>query len=301
MPQEDMSVLMQKASSRAYALGYFESWNLESLQGVIDAAEESRSPVLVGFNGGFLSGDDRLAGERLSWYAALGKSAAESARVPCGLVFNECPRDDWVEQAVTSGFNLVMPADSSAPLDRYAQRVSSLARLAHSHGAMVEAELGELPSGVAGQRNGHGSLTEPSLAADFVEATGIDLLAVSVGNVHVKVDGTQELDLIRLEAIHRRVSVPLVLHGGTGIAPLSLRDAIALGVTKVNYGTCLKQAYLRAVRRALDCQSLDPHRLLGMGGFDDVMVAGRLAVKEAVLERIGLLGCRGQADGPGGS
>jgi len=91
------------------------------------------------------------------------------------------------------------------------------------------------------------------------------------------------------------VQVPLVLHGGTGIAPDALRAAIALGVAKVNFGTYLKQRYLRATHSALHSDEADPHRLLGMGGPDDVLVAGRLAVRDAVLERIDLLGCRGKA------
>jgi fructose/tagatose bisphosphate aldolase len=118
---------------------------------------------------------------------------------------------------------------------------------------------------------------------------------VSVGNVHVKLDGSQALDLHRLEEIRDRVPVPLVLHGGTGIATDSLREAIALGVAKVNYGTYLKQAYLKAVRAALSRDCAHPHRLLGMGGREDILVAGRLAVRDAVLRRIGVLGCCGRA------
>ena len=188
MPLESISSLLESALRGGYAVGYFESWNIESLQGVIDAAEQTHSPIIAGFNGGFLSGHDRLAGERLSWYAALGRAAAESASVPCGLLFNECPADDWVALAVKSGFNLVVPADASAPFDRYVERVSALARLDHAHGVAVEAEVGELPSGVAGHGSGGGSRTDPSLAARFVSATGFDLLAVSVGNVHVKAE-----------------------------------------------------------------------------------------------------------------
>lgn len=119
---------------------------------------------------------------------------------------------------------------------------------------------------------------------------------MSVGNVHVKVDGTQDLDLGRLAEIHRQVKLPLVLHGGTGISACSLRQAISLGVAKVNYGTYLKQSYLRGVRGALDGEGLDPHRVLGMGGADDLLVAGRFGVRDAVLERIDLLGCCGRAD-----
>ncbi|MGC8640746.1 MAG: class II fructose-bisphosphate aldolase [Isosphaeraceae bacterium] len=296
MSLESVGLLIERARQGRYALGYFESWNLESLQGVIDAAEQTRSPIVIGFNGEFLSRDDRLAGERLNWYAALGRAAAESATVPCGLIFNECSSDDWVVQAIESGFNLVMPADPEAPFDTYVHRVSHLTRLAHSRGVAVEAEVGELPAGLAGHGDVDGSLTDASLAARFVEATGVDLLAVSVGNVHVKLEGSRDLDLNRLDEIHRRVEIPLVLHGGTGISADSLRRAIGLGVVKVNYGTYLKQRYLRAIRSMLERECPDPHRVLGMGGPDDLLVAGRLAVRDAVRERIDLLGCRGRAD-----
>jgi ketose-bisphosphate aldolase len=296
MPLESIGVMMHRARGAGYAIGYFESWNLESLQGVIDAAEETRSPVIIGFNGAFLSGPERLAHERLAWYGALGKAATESAAVPCGLIFNECQDDVWLRQAVTSGFNLIMPADPQAPLVSYADRVSALTSYAHEHGVAVEAEVGELPCGESEDAQAKGSLTDPGVAAEFVAATGVDLLAVSVGNVHIKLDGSQGLDLRRLEEIRDRVPVPLVLHGGTGIAALSLREAIALGVAKVNYGTYLKQAYLEAMRAALGQACAHPHRLLGMGGTEDILVAGRLAVRDAVLERIGILGCCGHAD-----
>ena len=92
-----------------------------------------------------------------------------------------------------------------------------------------------------------------------------------------------------------RVKVPLVLHGGTGITSRSLKEAIRLGVAKVNYGTYLKQRYLRTLKISLSQHSSNPHELLGMGGSLDVMVAGRLAVRDAVLERIEVLGCCGKA------
>ena len=285
---------MQQARKGQYALGYFESWNLESLQGVIDAAEETSSPIIVGFNGEFLSSPNRTVVENLSWYAALGRAAAEATRVPCGLIFNECARDDWVEQAIDVGFNLVMPADTTATYEDYTVRVKRLTAYAHAAGAAVEAELGELPFGGGGDGHADGSTTDPVMVAEFVQETGIDLLAVSAGNVHVKLEGRQGLDLELLQEIVASVPVPLVLHGGTGIASDDLREAIRLGVNKVNYGTYLKQAYLAAVREALDTDEANPHELLGMGGRDDVMAAGRTAVKNAVLARIDLLGCVGK-------
>ena len=295
MPLEPIGPMMRRAADGGYAVGYFESWNLESLQGVIDAAEEARSPVIIGFNGDFLSRPMRQAAERLAWYAALGRAAAESASVPCGLIFNECPRDDWVREAIEVGFNLVMLADPEAPADDYTRRVAALSRLAHERGIAIEAELGELPCAASGGPPSGGSATDPEEAAAFVAATGVDLLAVSVGNVHIRTRGQGGLDLDRLAAIRRRVDLPLVLHGGTGIAADALREAIAMGVTKVNFGTYLKRRFLDAVRAAIGVECPDPHRLLGIGGTEDILVAGRRAVRDAVLERIGLLGCLGQA------
>lgn len=282
---------MAAARRGRYAVGYFESWNLESLQGVIDAAEKVRAPVIVGFNGDFMSGAGRRARERLSWYGALGAAAAESAAVPCGFIFNECPDDAWVRAAATAGFNLVMPADPAAPYGEYERRVAAIVRYAHRRGAAVEAEIGTLPCAASGGRASGGEPTDPDLAARFVAATGVDLLGVSVGNVHIRLRGRSGLDLDQLGRVSRRVRIPLVLHGGTGIDTRSLRGAIRLGVSKVNYGTYLKQRYLAAVRKALGGAVANPHELLGMGGAPDVLVAGRLAVRDAVLERIETLGC----------
>ena len=173
-----------------------------------------------------------------------------------------------------------------------------------SSGSSLTPTIGKWPSkrnsaNCPAVRRGRGStagqLTDPDVAQRFVSETGVDLLAVSVGNVHIQMTGETDLDLERLAAIHARVPVPLVLHGGTGIAAGSLQEAIRLGVAKVNYGTYLKQAYLKAVRAALSQEFGNPHEILGRGGPRDVMVAGRLAVRDAVLERIGLLGCCGRA------
>jgi ketose-bisphosphate aldolase len=296
MPLKSAKELLQNALANGYALGYFESWNLESLQGVIDAAEATGSPILIGFNGEFLSHPERLARERLAWYAALGQAAAASALVPCALIFNECAQDSWIREAVTSGFSQVMLDDPAASRPEYLQRLQALTAHAHAHGVAMEAEAGQLPSGAQGGIEEAGaSPTDPEIAARLVRETGIDILAVSVGNVHVLLDGEKGLDLDRLAAIAALVDIPLDLHGGTGIAADYLRRAIALGVAKVCYGTYVKQRYLEAVRAALADDETNPHLILGCGGKEDAMVAGRLAVRDAVLERIELLGCCGRA------
>ena len=297
MPLVSIARLMADCREHGYAVGYFESWNLESLQGVLDAAEQTRSPVVVGFNGEFLSHEGRLASERLALYGALGQAAAESSSVPCGFIFNECPVDSWVVAAMEAGFNLVMPADPACPYEAYAERVRKIVTRAQARDVAVEAELGQLPCGVASHVEHAGQPTDPDLAARFVRDTEVDLLAVSVGNVHIQTSGELDLDLDRLAAVRACVPVPLVLHGGSGISTPSLRSAISLGVAKVNYGTYLKQRYIAAVRAmyAANAMPRNPHELLGMGGPRDVLVAGRIAVRDAVLERIESLGCCGRA------
>lgn len=296
MPIKPVIELLNKARHGGYAVGYFESWNFESLQGVIDAAEQTRSPMIIGFNGEHLSSPARLAPERISWYAALGKAAAESASVPVGLLFNECAWDDWIRQALTVGFSLAMLDDPEASRAEVTRRTAELAKYAHEHGASFEAEAGQLPCGSSGKIDQQGSsLTDIDTAARFVEETGVDVLAVSVGNVHVMVDGQQDLNLDHLAALHKRVGVHLDLHGGTGITAKSLTAAISLGITKVCYGTYVKQRYLAALRKSLSNDQINPHQLLGAGGDADIMVAARIAVRDAILERINLLGCTGKA------
>jgi fructose/tagatose bisphosphate aldolase len=297
MPLEAAEELLSHACRGRYAVGYFESWDVASLEGVIDAAEQSRAPVIVGFNGEFLARPERDPPARLEWYGALGRAAAESARVPCALMFNECPAGDWVRRATELGFNLVMLTDETADRATLARRVAELVPLAHGRGVAVEAEVGVLPFGVAGHDGIAATMTDPDQAAAFVQETGVDVLAVSTGNVHISVNGQKNLDLAHLAAIRKKVDVPLALHGGSGIAGKSLTDAIAIGVAKVNFGTYLKQRCLAAVRRALieaDGHG-NPHEVLGGGGRADLLVNVRQAVRDAVLERIGLLGCCGKA------
>jgi ketose-bisphosphate aldolase len=290
MPLEQIGRLMQSAQHGEYAVGYFESWNLESLQGVIEAAEQTRSPIIIGFNGEFLSQRSGATPEELKVYSAMGVAAAAQAKVPCGFIFNECSDDTWVESAIAAGFNLVMPADPDASLEEYTSRVARITSLAHSRGVAVEAEIDELPCG------GHnGAASDPEVAANFVKATGVDLLAISVGNEHIKLEGRAPLDLERLQAIRKKVDVHLVLHGGSGIEDASLKEAVRLGIRKVNYGTYMKQRYLRAIRSGLANGEVNPHALLGDGSETDTMVVGRKVVRDAVLERIELLGCCGRA------
>lgn len=294
---ESIISMTRKAAEEGYAIGYFESWNLESLQGVIDAAEQTRSPVVIGFSADFLFREERLAKEKVSWYGALCKAAAESSSVPCCMILNECPHDAIVREAIQSGFNVVMPIAEKGGRGDYLERVKTIAEYAHRQGAAVEIELDELPSGMPdAEDHDPVTYTSPAVLADLVKQSGADLLAVSVGNVHMSSGQAYGLDFDRLRAISEHAAVPLVLHGGTGILAEDLKRAINLGVVKVNYGTYIKKRCLDALSRAMhSIGGKNPHHLLGYGGEEDLLVISRHAVRDAVLERIETLGCCGKA------
>src|SRR5690349_1806232 len=141
--------MMADAARGSYAVGYFESWNLESLLAVADAAEAARSPVILGFSGIYLPHPDRRAHDRLAPYAAMAAAVANDLTVPACLLFNESPERDWVMQAVDAGFDLVMFSDDTIPAADRVAAIRAIAGHAHRHGGAIEAELEPLP-GVAG-------------------------------------------------------------------------------------------------------------------------------------------------------
>lgn len=294
MPLVSLVSLLEQAQDEQYGVGYFESWNLESLQGVLAAAEETGAPVIAGFNGGFLNNPARPHPESLAYYACV-RPVLEHSSVPVSFLLNETDSLEQIKEGLRLGFNAVMPESEGLSLDTYRGFVKEVVGFVSRHGVSVEAQVGCLASG-ASDHNGRSELTDPDTAGEFVEETGVDALAVSVGNVHILTEGKADLDLDVLRRIRERVKVPLVLHGGTSI-PLELnKELIALGVVKFNYGTVLKQAYLQAVKLRLTCYEppMSPHPFLGIGGPEDIMAAGRDAVKLKVKEIIATLRSNGR-------
>ena len=179
--------LMADAEAGGYAVGYFESWNLESLMAVADAAEAMRSPVILGFSGIYLTDPRRIVKEPLSVYAAMGLEVCRKLSVPACLLFNESPHLDSVLDAVDQGFNLVMFSDEEMELPALRDRVKTVCAKAHRAGAAVEAEMASL-QGMGEQVTEQPAdlrLTDPDQARRFVEETGIDALAVNIGQVHL--------------------------------------------------------------------------------------------------------------------
>lgn len=301
MPLVPFTVLLRHALEHGYAIGYFESWNLESLLAVKDAAETLRSPVIIGFNGGFLGNRDRRRIENIHHYGRIGRAVAEQSPVPMSLILNEAVDVGLLEEALKAGFNVVMHDHQACSLEESTRINASLVRAAHAAGAGVEAEMGELPTGgVDGRIVSPGTNTDPDEAAQFVEQTGVDALAVAIGNVHILEGGAKaRLDLDLLSRLRRRVNVPLVLHGGTGIDPEELRKAIRGGVCKINVGTALRRRYITSLKRYFlehDVDTLDPGEVTSTGGKVDMLTAARAEVASEVQSLMKLFGSESRSE-----
>lgn len=294
-----MNSLLAEARTGRYAVCYCESWNLESFQAVVEAAEESGAPIIAGFNGGFLKHASRPKPERLSFYGGL-RSALERSSASASFILNETDDLTQLQEGMDAGFNAVMVESDYLKPEAYLTLVRKVVRLAHAKGVSVEAQIGRLPHGSEGGQ-GAGQMTEPESARAFVAETGIDALGIAVGNVHILTRGKASIDLERLASIHEVVNIPLVIHGGTGFPCEFARQAIELGVAKFNFGTNLKQAYLTALRRALAryTEPMSPHPFVGMGGEQDILRAAREAVKSTVRELIETYTCPGWRRKPG--
>jgi tagatose 1,6-diphosphate aldolase GatY/KbaY len=238
--------LMKAARENGYALGAFNVYNLEGVRAVVAAAEMEHSPDIVQIHPSVL----RHGGIPL---VALCLAAAREASVPMAVHLDHSTSPDDIRSALAAGVTSIM-ADGSGLT--YAENVAftrEMVALTHKHGGTVEAELGRL----AGTEDDltveeyEARLTAPDQAVDFLAQTGTDALAVCIGNIHGRYRSEPRLDFDRLDAIRKAVSVPLVLHGASGLPEGMVRRAIELGVCKFNVNTELREAYLGALRDRL--------------------------------------------------
>ena len=297
MPLAPLTTLLADARAHGYALGYFEAWDGYSLEAVVEAAEAERAPVIIG-TGCLLGHQPWFDGGGIELLGALGGEVARRARVPVALLLNETHTLEQSLRGLDAGFNAVMMHTGGLAYDEAVATVAQLVAAAHARGAAVEAELGNLPDAAHGTiDDSAASLTDPEQAASFVEATGVDCLAVSVGNVHLLAHGSAAIDLDRLRAVHEQVPVPLVIHGGTGFPADAIAPAIAAGVAKFNVGTVLRSAFLRGLTGAAAELPAEPdvHAVIGSHGPADVLEAGKAAMAEAVRNLIRQYGGSGRA------
>ena len=291
--------LLAKAQAGGYALGYFEAWDSYSLEAVIEAAETENAPVILGF-GCMMVSETWLDTGGIEILGNIGLTLAERTHLPVALLLNEAHTYQQCLAGIQAGFNAVMLDTSTLQVESAIEQVRELVRVAHAQYVAVEAELGHLPDATdQGIDSSLASLTDPEEASLFVERTGIDCLAVSIGNVHLLTHGLAHIDLTRLAAIHEYISVPLVIHGGTGFPPEAIPAAIRYGAAKFNVGTILKKSFFTGMRRLVlaTSGSANIHNIVGSHREQDFLLAGKRSMQAKVQAYLQLYGSSGRAQG----
>ena len=271
--------MLEDARKNGYAIGAFNVENMEMMQAVAEAADEMKAPVIIQTTPGTL----KYAPPAV--FAGMAQRIAMAAKSPIAMHLDHGSSYELAGECVRAGYTSVMIDGSLLPFEEnvaLSRRVVALAC-----GLPVEAELGT----VGGKEDDHSAdhqYTDPAQAAQFVEATGIFSFAPAIGTAHGVYTAEPKLDLNRLSAIRSAVSVPLVLHGTSGVPHDQVRACIERGICKVNYATELRQVFTAAVRESIlkNEQAFDPKKHLG---------PARDAVRARVCELIRLLGSEGRA------
>ena len=278
----NMRDMLARAGEEGYGIGFFNAVNVEMARAVIETAEELRAPVMVG------TAEVLLPAMPLERVAEYLLPMAEKASVPVAVHFDHGLRFETCMEALKLGFTSVMYDCSSAPYGENLERVAEMVRICHGMDVTVEGELGHV-----GDNEGAGKLdnpsdyfTDPDMALDFVTKTGVDALAVAVGNAHGDYKFPPKLDFNRISVIAGRTRTPLVLHGGSGLADSDFREAVRRGICKVNIFTDLDKAGKAGVEAGIRS---------GAKTLMELIPYEIDAMKAVVREKITLFGAAGRA------
>lgn len=284
MPFVTNSELLREAMAGGYAVGAFNINNLEITLSIVEAAAAEKAPLILAVSPGAM----KYAG--VAYLAAIARVASEQVDVPMSLHLDHGTSLEEVRTALDHGFSSVMIDGSALPFEENVSLTRQVVEMAHARGISVEGELGRLVGveDAISVTEREASMTDPGQAAEFVERTGVDSLAVSIGNAHGWYKGEPRLDFERLRLIRESVSVPLVLHGASGIPDDMIRQACAIGVDKINIDTEVRDAFRQAVARFVNDnpEVIDPRRIL---------TPAREAMREVVARKMRLFGCAGRA------
>ncbi len=253
--------LMLDAQKNGYAVGAFNTNNLEITQAIIQAAEAKKAPVLVQISAGAL----KYGG--VDYLPMLVAKFAQVASVPVAIHLDHGPSFEVVMQCLRSGFTSIMRDASKLPYAENVAEVRKVVEACHAVGVPVEAEIGKIGGAeehvVVSEREA--LMSDPDECAQFAEDGGFDSLAVAIGNAHGFYKGDPKLDFERLEAIRARVSIPLVLHGASGIPDAQITMAVERGVCKINIDTEIRNALVRSIQKyvAENPDQIDPRKVFG--------------------------------------
>ena len=242
-PRMTIREKLHEARDQKTALLAANFYNAETLRGVLEAAAELRQPIILQLT---RSSIDYLG---LPVALAMGRAAIQHYGVEAWIHLDHAISLDLVEACLEAGFDSVMIDASEKDLAQNIATTRKAVAMARRTGANVEAELGFVAK--LGQEANPAGMTDPEEAARFVQETGIDALAVSIGTAHGFYSATPKLDLQRLSAIHSLTDLPLVLHGGSGIGEAAIREVVARGICKVNVATETKDAFVKGVKREI--------------------------------------------------
>lgn len=286
MPLVSSKIMLTAAQRGHYAIAAFNIHNLETLKAVVETAREERAPVILQAT----PGTCRHAG--VNFLHAMAKTAALEADIPIALHLDHGDDVDLAFKCIDCGFTSVMVDGSKLPFEQNVEMVRKVVNYARPRGVQVEAELGRV-GGVEetlSVSEYEATLTEPEKAAEYVERTGVDSLAIAIGTAHGMYKGEPKLDFERLERIRKLVTVPLVLHGCSGVPEDMVKKAIALGICKINIATDIKIAFAGAL---LDYFKNNPKEVDPRKYFKPAVDA----VKDVVKSKIRLAGSCGRLSG----
>ena len=260
--------LLLDARKNGRCIAAFNVYNMETVQAAFAAANRLGLPVMVAFGEGYLKYTS------FEMIAAIATEAARRHPFPAVLHLDHCKSPEHIGQAIEAGFTSVMFDGSALGFEENIARTAQMARLAHSAGVNIEGELGYMnPEDGSEPSASHTAYTDPAQAARFAEETGVDSLAVAVGNAHGLYKGTPKLDFMRLQEIADAVSIPLVLHGCSGIPEDQLRRAIEIGVAKINVNTEIALAGSERIRSEQAASEKTVRLELLMGAAQEEMSA----------------------------
>jgi fructose-bisphosphate aldolase class II len=229
------------------AIGAFNVSSWEMIPAIVEAAEEAEFPVIIQAQWLFLEYAGPL---RVAQFVS---EITKDTKIPIVLQLDHSKHWEPVMECLRAGFTSVMIDASHLPFVENIKLVAEVVKVAHAMGVTVESELGKVVVNEA-----DATFTDPDEAGIFIEKTGIDALAVSVGTVHGAYKGDPLLDFERLKKINEKVNVPLVLHGASGVPQIALQTSIGLGVRKVNFSTDLKDAWIASIKNAISTPGVQP-------------------------------------------
>jgi ketose-bisphosphate aldolase len=275
--------LLTVAYKHGYAIPAFNVNNLEMIQGALRAAHEARSPVIIQT----AREEIEYAGDNTLYDIVT--SVGRQYDVPFALHLDHGPNFETAVECLRKGYTSVMFDGSALPFEENRDQTRRVVDAAHAVGVSVEAELGKLGGlNEMGTEDREAALTDPVKAQEFVEATDVDIFAPAIGTAHGFYKGEPFLDFPRLEEINGRIGRPLVLHGGSGLSAEAVKTGIGYGISKINFSTSLRKAFLDAAK---DYMEEHPEDLMTM----NVLAPAVEAFKEMAVHLIKMCGADGKA------